>query len=213
MRQPSASAGTHGSGQPQGSMVDRQPARMVVVVRIRFSWGDGGAGASSHRRGVDELPASGRGWRVSPAPAGAVQPFGSIAEPAPARSEMRMLIVHLLSCAVLRHLQPPCGSMPFPSPARTCVVVPISASVGVYAPAAAVGVDGAAACGAQGGGDGHRDAPCQPLSSMRRPAPARMVAVVLMARSPECGVDAERRRKCCLSISLNARERSAVPSL
>jgi hypothetical protein len=70
----------------------------------------------------------------------------------------------------------PLGSMPKPRPARTVVVVFIAAS--------SVGVDGAAACGTQGGGDAHRNAPCQPLSSMRRPAPARTVVVVVIGILP-----------------------------
>lgn len=77
MRQPSESAGAQGSGQPQGSMVERQPARTVVVVFIvvllalcrRVS--PAGRCRSRRRRGC----VSGR---ASSAPGKRVQPLGSM---------------------------------------------------------------------------------------------------------------------------------------
>lgn len=101
------------------------------------------------------------------------QPLSSMRAPTPARVVVRVLIA--LSVAQ------PLSSMRGPIPARVSVVVFIA-----WSPCrSAVGVDGAAAAGADDRGGVHGD---HPLSSMRTPAPARTVLWMLISVS-SWGVD------------------------
>jgi hypothetical protein len=149
----------HGGPHPLGSMKEPAAARTRVLVLICFSWPVGGW--ISRRAGRARCPrrrgaVSWCSWDLRSAQGA---DGGAFARAQPG------------SGGHLRLLQP-WGSMPLPSPARTCVVVFMGAP-------SAVGVDGAAAAGAEAGRGLHGSClrmfgGAQPSGSIMDPWPARM---------------------------------------
>jgi hypothetical protein len=155
--------------------------------------------------GIHDAPHAGAegGARLHrPSPGGTYPPLGSMADPAPARTWVMVLI----SASVQ-----PSGSMKEPPPARIVVLVVmvrlrsrgVASAVGVHdGPATGAdvgdgahlrlrsteGVDEGAGAGVDRGRGAHRSSPskvaCQPLGSMPGPLPARRVVLVRMVRLP-----------------------------
>jgi hypothetical protein len=199
-----SSSRSPGRGQPSGSIIDPAPARTVVavfIVRLLVERGPRQPlgsiphpmaarrrvvvriSASLSAEGVDDGPAAGPdgGARLHrPSPGGTLPPLGSMADPAPARTWVMVLI----SASVQ-----PSGSMKEPAPAWIVVVVPIvrlrrRLRVSRWGPCrarrrrggwcscawfvsrrgfprSAVGVDAPADAGANGGGGPHGPFPCE----------------------------------------------------
>jgi hypothetical protein len=166
-------------GQPLSSMRAPTPARMPLVVHMLASgrvsrWG-------RWCRRVRRGSWSWCSWRL--------QPLGSIIQPAPAWTVVVVFMASSLDqVRVSRRGRSP-------SRRRRGGVSRCSSS--------AVRVDARAVASADRRSGVHGIS-FQPLGSMPAPTPARRVEVVHMTGSPDCGVDAERRRKCCLSNGLNA---------